>query len=212
MREISALTLAALLLSVSLKIAEHNHFDLQTRQFLKDDDQDPARFENKWLHSKGTGIREQTIAVDSPGIPGLNAFENRTTDEQAIRRSLLAFEAARNALDAKAVAGLFTPDGEFTMPIGTTYQGRPAIEKFFAALFQSPEMKTSRATRTVQRLRFLGPDVAIADVTGQQSTRVETIRVLEVSVMVRQSENWLIASVYHMHLVQGHSNVGQTKH
>ena len=64
MREISALTLAALLLSVSLKIAEHNHFDLQTRQFLKDDDQDQARFENKWLHSKGTGIREQTIAVD----------------------------------------------------------------------------------------------------------------------------------------------------
>ena len=104
-------------------IGAQTHFDLQTRQFLKPDDQDQVRFENKRLHPKGSGIREQIIADDSPGIPVLNWFENRATDEQAIRRTLSAFEAARNALDAPAIAGLFTPDDEFTTPIGSTYPG-----------------------------------------------------------------------------------------
>ena len=71
--------------------------------------------------------------------------ENQSSHEQTIRRTLLAFSDARNAFDAQAIANLFTLDGEFTSPNGKTYQGRAAIQKFFARVFQSAEMKTSRS-------------------------------------------------------------------
>ena len=138
------------------------------------------------------------------------ATENQATDEQMIRRTLLAFSDARNAFDAQAIADLFTLDGELTSPTGNTYKGRPAIQKFFATVFQSPEMKTSRSTRTVRRLRFLRPDVAVAEVIGELSTRVGTIRVLEVCLMAKQNKRWLIASIYHMHLVENRSTAGRS--
>jgi uncharacterized protein (TIGR02246 family) len=131
-------------------------------------------------------------------------------DDRAIRQTLSAFNNARNALDAQAIADLFTLDGQFTTPIGSSYSGRSAIQNFFAKLFQSPEMKSSRSTRTLRGIRFLTPDIAIADVVGELSTSGGIIRILEVNMMAKQGKTWLIASMYHMHLIEAIHEAEQT--
>ena len=211
MRRICGSTLAVLILDVALAISARAYFDFQTTQLPKHGDLEPVQFENERLHPEDKRILERIIVDDFIGAGVRGGNENRPADEQAIRRTLSAFSDARNAFDSQTIAHLFAPDGEFTTPIGTTYQGRPAIQKFFATLFQSPEMKTSRRTRTVRRLRFLGPDFTIAEVTTELSTGAGTIRILEVCIMTRLSDDWLITSIYHMHLIEDHSVVNPTK-
>jgi uncharacterized protein (TIGR02246 family) len=129
-------------------------------------------------------------------------IKGRVADEQAIRQTLLTFNKARDALDARGIANLFTPDGQFTTPIGISYSGRAAIQSFFAEAFQSPEMKANRYTRTVRGIRFQGPDVAIADVVGELRASGRFLRILEINLMTRRGETWLISSMYHMHLIE----------
>ena len=129
-------------------------------------------------------------------------IKGRAADEEAIRQTLLAFDHARDALDAKRIADLFTPDGQFTTPIGTSYSGRAAIQGFFAKAFQSPEMKASRWTRTIRGIRFQGPDVAISDVVGELNTSGKFFRILQINLVTKRGKTWLISSMYHMHLIE----------
>ena len=126
----------------------------------------------------------------------------RDADEGAIRKTITAFNNARNAFDAKAIADLFDLDGTFTTPVGTSYLGRQAIQQFFASAFASPEMRSSPSTRAIQRIRFLRPDVALVDVREELGTASTAVRVLEITILIKRSGDWRIASIYHTHLIE----------
>jgi uncharacterized protein (TIGR02246 family) len=68
---------------------------------------------------------------------------------------------AFNKGDAKAIAALWTEQGECTDAAGETIQGRAAIEKAFAAFFKDhPNVKVELLNR---RVRFPAPDLAIEE-------------------------------------------------
>jgi uncharacterized protein (TIGR02246 family) len=105
------------------------------------------------------------------------------------------FVAAYNKADAKAVAGFFTPTGEYTDPTGRKYQGRAELEKLYSKVFA--ENKGAKLTITLTSARMVSPDVGIeegiTEVTpadgGPPSVSAFS------SVAVKQDGEWYIESV-----------------
>ncbi len=126
---------------------------------------------------------------------------DRPEDEKAIRAIAEAFTRAFNSGDAKAVAAFFTEDAEFIDEYGGLYQGRPAIEDFYAAMFQGRPGFTIEVA--MNALRFLGPDVAKEE--GQTRLKKSagdptTIRSYTV-LFVKQQGRWLYSSVREEHAI-----------
>src|SRR5262249_2777095 len=69
------------------------------------------------------------------------------------------FVKAYNAGDAKAVAALFTPDGQTLDKEGNEAEGREAIAQTFAELFAGTPKKQLEVF--VESIRFLGADLAM---------------------------------------------------
>jgi uncharacterized protein (TIGR02246 family) len=84
-------------------------------------------------------------------------------DTAAIEALVAAEAEAWNHYDAKAFSVRFAQDGSFTNIIGTVLYGREAFERQHADIFASI-YKDSTAKFTIGKLRFIRPDVAVADV------------------------------------------------
>jgi uncharacterized protein (TIGR02246 family) len=72
-----------------------------------------------------------------------------------------AFLEAFNRGDAKAVAGFWTPDGDYVDQVGRQYKGRAAIEKLYDKVFA--ERKGAKLSIIVTSARHVTPDVGIED-------------------------------------------------
>jgi uncharacterized protein (TIGR02246 family) len=75
------------------------------------------------------------------------------------------FIAAFNSGDAKAVAGFWTPDGDYVDQVGHQFKGRPALEKLYEKVFA--ERKGAKLVIHVTAARLVTPDVAIEDGTTE---------------------------------------------
>src|ERR1700689_510280 len=84
----------------------------------------------------------------------------RRSDEEAIGDLLDGQVAGWNAGDAKAYAGVFTPDADYVTFLGSHYRGREAIAASYVRLF-TKLLKGSRLATEITQLRFLTPDVAL---------------------------------------------------
>ena len=77
----------------------------------------------------------------------------------AIRAESLAFAAAFNKRDAKAIAELWTQDGEYIDDLGRRFLGRDAIEQGYTAFFANSPKVTLRVT--IDSIRLLSDNTAI---------------------------------------------------
>ncbi len=71
------------------------------------------------------------------------------------------FIAAFNAGDAKAVAGFWTPEGDYIDQSGKQYKGREAIEKLYSRIFAANQ--GAKLAVTVTAHKPLGADVILED-------------------------------------------------
>lgn len=104
-----------------------------------------------WLFGEGTTPAQS----GSPG-PDVKLKEAPGKGKRAQE-----FLEAFNKGDAKAVAGFWTANGEFTDMSGRKYQGRPALEKLYAKTFA--ENKGAKLSITVTSARMVSPEVAIEE-------------------------------------------------
>jgi uncharacterized protein (TIGR02246 family) len=114
-------------------------------------------------------------------------------DEEAIRKLSAELTRALEKGDAKALAGLWTEEGEYVADDGTTVRGRPALEAAYAKLFaKSPHIKVEA---TVDSIRFVGRDSAIeegvARVRKGKGEESDTSRYS--TLYVREDGRWRIA-------------------
>lgn len=119
----------------------------------------------------------------------------RADDEKAIRATVASFAEAFQKGDAKAIAALFTEDGEAVDADGGTIQGRAAIAEHYGARFAaSPGDKLET---TVEAIRFLAPGVAretgVTQHTPSGASSPTTIRYT--AIHVKQDGTWRLASV-----------------
>jgi uncharacterized protein (TIGR02246 family) len=84
-----------------------------------------------------------------------------TEDERAIRGLISRWEAAWNASDSVAFSMTMVENVDFISVLGDRYNGREIVERGHRHIFDTI-YKDSRVTYTVEALRFLKPDVAVA--------------------------------------------------
>jgi uncharacterized protein (TIGR02246 family) len=118
-------------------------------------------------------------------------------DEAAIKSVVGRYVDAREQRDPAAVEALFTRDADQLVSSGEWRKGREAIVKGTLA---SSESTGGRRTIIVEAVRFLSPDVALADgryeisgLAGGQSRRMWST-----FLFTRTSDGWRIAAIRNM--------------
>jgi uncharacterized protein (TIGR02246 family) len=118
-------------------------------------------------------------------------------EEAVIREVVQKYMDAREHQDAHALEALFTPDADQLVSSGEWRKGRSDVVQGTLA---SSQNSGGKRTITVESVRFLSPDVALADgryeltgLAGGQSRKMWTTLVL-----TRSSGAWHIAAIRNM--------------
>jgi uncharacterized protein (TIGR02246 family) len=104
----------------------------------------------------GLGIGVGTMPAQPAAGPGVKGKEALGQGKRAQE-----FIAAFNKGDAKAVAGFWMPNGDYTDQDGRKYQGRAALEKLYARVFA--ENKGAKLVIHPTAVRLVGTDVALEE-------------------------------------------------
>jgi len=133
-------------------------------------------------------------------VTGATASANASTrDEAAVRGLGDTFAKAFVEKNAELRASLFTADGAFVTPVGDYLQGRAAMVKDFGPEAQQAVTATTQAAFSNYRIRFIKPDIAVADalllvrnVNGPDGKLIPAIPINFFFVAVRRGDQWLI--------------------
>lgn len=125
------------------------------------------------------------------------AEPDRSADETAIRAKIAANAAGADTLNSTVVARTFAEDGDLIIGdpprITPRISGRDAIRRTLETGFSTaPALEMSI---TVDSIRFLSADVAIAECRGVHRYSTGDVRDRATFVMVRRDGGWLIAAV-----------------
>ena len=89
-----------------------------------------------------------------------------TDEDEALRALVATYTAAWNRGDGAGFASVFADDADFTSIRFDRAHGRADIaaghQRIFDTLYRDTELRAH-----VERIRYVGPDVAVVDVDGQ---------------------------------------------
>jgi len=125
------------------------------------------------------------------------ALAQKASDDAAIRAVVQKYLDARQERDPQAVTALFTEDADQLVSSGEWRKGREALVKGAMA---SSERTGGKRIITVESVRYVTPDVAIADgryeLTGLAGG--QTRKMWSSFVMRRTKGGWKIAAIRNM--------------
>jgi uncharacterized protein (TIGR02246 family) len=125
----------------------------------------------------------------------VEAQQAPAADEAAVRDVVRRYEAARDAKDAKAIEALFTADADQHTTSAEWRRGRGQV---VTGSLGSSKQNPGDRTITVQSVRFITPDVAIADGPYDIATG-GTVRHMWTTIIVkREAGVWKIAAIRNM--------------
>src|SRR6202050_2231921 len=104
-----------------------------------------------------------TVILLSFGLLGSRHALASGDDSAEIKHVIDGFTADFNRHDSHAVSMWFTEDADFINVQQAVSQGRKNIDEHFVPLF-SGRLKNAHRTISVKSIRFVTPDVAVADV------------------------------------------------
>jgi uncharacterized protein (TIGR02246 family) len=137
----------------------------------------------------------------------------KNTDEMAIEGLVQAFVEGWNAADGTALARPFAADADFTAITGLKGKGRDLIAKghneILATIYRG-----SVNSGKVESVRFLRPDVAVADITFRFVGDVRPFGLERTScgiVCTKDGGNWSIA-VFRNMVPFGRPTAGSVEH
>ncbi len=122
---------------------------------------------------------------------------NQNADDTAIRALVAKYVDAREHVDGTTIERLFTADADQLVSSGEWRKGRNAVVRGTVA-----SSRNTGGTRsiTVESIRFISPDVALADgryeisgLAGGQERRMWTTLILH-----RTPDGWRIAAIRNM--------------
>jgi uncharacterized protein (TIGR02246 family) len=128
----------------------------------------------------------------APVSAPLGAPEERQSDRDGVQKAIDGLSAAFRAGDAKAVAGSWTPEGEYIGDDGATFRGRTALEKGYADAFAKGKGSTLEVE--VESMRFPSKDTAVVEGHFKLRTAKGERVVSKCSLLyAREDGKWLIA-------------------
>jgi uncharacterized protein (TIGR02246 family) len=117
--------------------------------------------------------------------------------ETAIRELVARYAAARDISDVNAIGALFTDDADQLVSSGEWRKGRDALVR---GMLESSKQNSGARTITVETVRFLSPDIALADARYEIAATAGTQarKMWSAFVVVRKAEGWRIAAIRNM--------------
>ena len=145
-----------------------------------------------------SGVQLGVAQESKPNSPAKKEPAQRresSPDLDAIRAGSEAFVAAFNKQDAKAVAALWTEDGQYSDDTGRVFAGREAIGTVYAEFFAKNPGAQVRIV--VDSLRLLSPDAAIEDGRTMVALKPDGPSGISsyTAVHVKLDGKWLMATV-----------------
>lgn len=125
------------------------------------------------------------------------ALAQGSGDDAAIRMVVQKYLDARQERNAQAVTALFTPDADQLVSSGEWRKGREALVKGAMA---SSERTGGHRTITVESVRYITPEIAIADGRYELSGLKggQTRKMWSTFVMRKTGSQWRIAAIRNM--------------
>ena len=123
-----------------------------------------------------------------------NAQTKDAEQTAAVKDVVRRYVDARDSKDPKAVAALFAEEADQLVSSGEWRRGREHLVK---GMLGSSEQNPGKRTITVETVRFIGSNVAIAD--GRYEIAGSTARAMwSTFVMSRQDGTWRIEAIRNM--------------
>jgi uncharacterized protein (TIGR02246 family) len=116
-------------------------------------------------------------------------------DEAAVRDVVRRYEHARDAKDAKAIEALFTADADQHTTAAEWRRGRAQV---VTGSLGSSKQNPGDRTITVTSVRFITPDVAIADGPYDIATGGAVRHMWTTIIVKREAGAWKIAAIRNM--------------
>ncbi|MBV9848213.1 MAG: SgcJ/EcaC family oxidoreductase [Armatimonadetes bacterium] len=117
------------------------------------------------------------------------------SDGEAIHHIVARFVAAWNDGDSAAIAALFAEEADFINVLGAHDRGRASIEASHRFIFDTI-YRGSRNRYTVETIRFIRPDVAVAflraHLTFHAGERTGEIHARPTMVLAKEGADWRI--------------------
>jgi uncharacterized protein (TIGR02246 family) len=119
---------------------------------------------------------------------------SKDREKQEILKLVSLYQAAFNGGDAKAVAALYTPTGDYIGPRGDRVEGRTEIENQLIAFHAAH--KGMKLAIAVTAIRLAGDDMAIVDAIPTTTPPLQsgTVEYRSTMILVRREGHWLIES------------------
>jgi uncharacterized protein (TIGR02246 family) len=166
------------------------------------------------FHSVGQGrfhcpVLKVRLCLGLASLSTAAQAQNASTqpDDAPIRQIVAQQVAAWNAGDARAFSASFAKEGSFTNIRGTVFYGHRAFEDRHEEIFRR-FFKGTKLAMSASRIRFVRPDVAIADIStevselrgrtppGVRAPSDGTLRTRLQEVFVKDGGRWWVES-YH---------------
>jgi uncharacterized protein (TIGR02246 family) len=126
---------------------------------------------------------------------GAQASSTPSRDEAAVREVVRRYVNAREHSDRKAIEALFTADADQHTTSGEWRRGR---EQVVTGALESSTRNPGSRSISVESVRFITPDVAIADGPYLIGSGGNVRRNWTTIVVKRETDGWRIAAIRNM--------------
>ena len=120
---------------------------------------------------------------------------HQSSDEAAIKGVVRSYVNARELREPAAIAAIFTADADQHTTSGEWRRGRDEVIR---GSMQSSTQNPGKRSITVEMVRFITPDVAIADGPYEITTDGNVRRMWTTIILEREGSAWRIAAIRNM--------------
>ena len=145
--------------------------------------------------------------------PGTEHAGAASADEHAIQNLAAAVVDALNRADTRAYAAYFDEYADYTSAVGMQVRGRDGIQALHDAAFTEPQtpdwpsFRNAVTTLHSVRVRFVRPDVAVADLRWSQKGALgpdgrpwDNRRGLMSWTAAKENGRWVVVASHNMHV------------
>ena len=128
------------------------------------------------------------------------------TEESAIRSLMSDWVTSYNNLDAKRLAALEVPNVEIVDRFGESHEttGRAENQRLWSDAFDAVSRSTEPPKTIIDRIRFLGLDVAVVQMSWQfasgilltDGSRIPPYSQIDIFVLTKSQSEWRVAAHY----------------
>jgi uncharacterized protein (TIGR02246 family) len=143
---------------------------------------------------KEINMRVICVFLTVSAVLGVAAEKGTPEDEVAIRQVIADWKAAfnRHEVNPDAIAFAFSGDFDMVNPAGAYVKGKPDLREAFKTF-----LKNARKVETVDRIRFIRPDVALVDGSYEfTGTELKPYpKGVQTWVLTKENGRWLMTAL-----------------